>query len=206
MFETIIRVISDSGYFGIFLLMFFENIFPPIPSELIMPFAGFAAARGDLNMIAVIIAGTAGSVTGALPWYYAGALLGKHRLSSLAQRHGKWMTVSAADIETACEWFSRHGRAAVFFGRLIPAIRTLISVPAGITGMSLKIFLLFSLSGSIIWTGALAMGGFFLESRYETIARYLDPATKIIVGAIIAGYLYRLIRQLARAKSENRND
>ncbi|WP_194724456.1 DedA family protein [Noviherbaspirillum malthae] len=198
MFETIVNVIAASGYLGVFLLMFLENVFPPIPSELIMPFAGFAAARGDLNLMIVIAAGTAGSVVGALPWYYAGLLLGKDRLSNLADRYGKWMTVTPEDIETASSWFAKHGRGAVFFGRLVPAVRTLISVPAGITRMPLKQLLLFSLSGSLIWTGALAIGGFYLESKYSTIARYLDPATKAIVAIIAGAYLYRLVRQLAK--------
>jgi membrane protein DedA with SNARE-associated domain len=199
MFETIVNVITASGYLGVFLLMFLENVFPPIPSELIMPFAGFAAARGDLNLMFVIAAGTAGSVAGGLPWYYAGRLMGKTRLSNLAERYGKWMTVSPEDIETASSWFAKHGRRAVFLGRLVPAVRTLISVPAGITGMPLKHLLLFSFSGSLIWTGALAIGGFLLESKYSDIARYLDAATKTIVAIIVVAYLYRLVRQLAKA-------
>ena len=118
MFHSIVDIVSQGGYLGIFLLMLAENVFPPIPSELIMPLAGFVAARGELNIILVILAGTAGSVVGALPWYYAGALFGKDRLKRLAARHGRWLTVSPGDIDKASDWFERHDAAAVFFGRL----------------------------------------------------------------------------------------
>jgi membrane protein DedA with SNARE-associated domain len=119
LFQWIISTVSQSGYGGIVLLMFLENVFPPIPSELIMPLAGFAAARGDLNMAGVIAAGTIGSILGALPWYYAGRWVGSERLKRLAARHGRWMTVSPADIDTAETWFNRHCGKAVLIGRLI---------------------------------------------------------------------------------------
>jgi membrane protein DedA with SNARE-associated domain len=198
MFETIVSVISRSGYIGIFILMFVENLFPPIPSELIMPFAGFAAARGDLNMTLVVITGTAGSVLGTLPWYYAAALLGADRLGRLADKHGRWITVSSADIEGASKRFARHGGSAVFFGRLVPAVRTVISVPAGLTKMPLVRFLIFSSAGSLIWTGLLAVSGYVLQSQYEKVARYVDPVSKTVIGIIVAIYLYRVFLQLFR--------
>jgi membrane protein DedA with SNARE-associated domain len=193
MFEFIVQFISQSGYFGVFALMAIENIFPPIPSEMIMPLAGFTAARGDLNVVAVLVAGTAGSVVGTLPWYYAGKFLGKERLKHLASRHGRWLTVSPNDIEKALHTFNRHGRKAVFFGRLVPAIRTLISVPAGIADMPLLQFLTYSIAGSVIWTGLLTAAGFMLQEQYRLVADYVDPVSKAIVGAIIAAYLYRLV-------------
>ena len=114
MFEIIVDIVSRSGYLGIFLLMFLENLFPPIPSELIMPLAGFAAARGDLNITFVVAAGTAGSVVGALPWYYLGVLFGRERLKRIADKHGRWLTVSSGDIDVVSRWFERHGRSATF--------------------------------------------------------------------------------------------
>lgn len=194
MFDSITDIVSQSGYLGIFVLMLAENVFPPIPSELIMPLAGFVAARGELDLVLVILSGTAGSVVGALPWYYAGALFGKDRLKRMANRFGRWMTVSPADIDMASDWFERHEGAAVFFGRLVPAIRTLISVPAGIVRMPMLPFLAYSTIGSLIWTTLLAMAGFLLESQYEVVEGYVDPLSKLVVLAVIAVYIYRFIR------------
>jgi membrane protein DedA with SNARE-associated domain len=192
-FNLIVEWISQSGYVGIFLLMALENIFPPVPSEMIMPLAGFIAARGNLNVVGVLIAGTAGSILGALPWYYAGKIYGHERLKNLASRHGRWLTVSPEDIDRALQTFKRHGKKAIFFGRLIPAIRTLISVPAGIANMPLLPFLVYSIAGSIIWIGLLTAAGFILQANYQAVAKYLDPVTKGILGLIVAGYIYRLI-------------
>ena len=124
MFDFIVGFITESGYIGIFGLMALENIFPPIPSEMIMPLAGFTVARGDLNLAGVLLAGTAGSVAGALPWYYAGKMYGQERLKQVAARHGRWVTVSPKEIDGALAAFDKHGRKAVFLGRLAPALRT----------------------------------------------------------------------------------
>ena len=195
MFDKIVEIVSAFGYVGVFLLMLLENIFPPIPSELIMPLAGFVAARGDLNFIAVILVGTAGSVVGALPWYYAGAKLGQARMKRFAERWGHWLTLLPEDVDKASEWFDRHGKGAVFFGRLIPAVRTLISVPAGIAGMSMTKFLIYSTLGSLIWTALLALAGYLLESQYEKVSEYMNPISTGVVVLMVLYYLYRLIRQ-----------
>lgn len=200
MFDKIVEIVSAFGYIGVFLLMLLENIFPPIPSELIMPLAGFVAARGDLNFIAVILVGTAGSVVGALPWYYAGAKLGQARMKHFAERWGHWLTLSPEDVDKASEWFDRHGKGAVFFGRLIPAVRTLISVPAGIAGMSMTKFLIYSTLGSLIWTALLALAGYLLESQYQKVSEYLNPVSTAIVVLMVLYYFYRLIRQRFASK------
>ena len=192
MFDFLTDFIQDAGYFGVFALMLLENIFPPIPSELIMPFAGFVAARGELNVVGVLVAGTAGSVAGALPWYYAGKVYGKERLEALADRHARWLTVTHGDIEHAMASFEKHGRKVVLFGRLIPAVRTLISVPAGLAGMPLTQFLLYSTIGSLIWTAILTAGGYVLESQYERVAEYLDPVSKAVLIGLAGWYLYRV--------------
>jgi membrane protein DedA with SNARE-associated domain len=192
MFELIHQFMSQSGYLGVFALMALENIFPPIPSELIMPLAGFTAARGELNVILVVLAGTAGSVAGSLPWYYAGRIFGPERLKHLAEHHGRWLTVAPRDIDKALIAFQRRGRMAILFGRLVPAIRTLISIPAGIAKLSLGHYLVYSSAGSLAWTGLLTAAGYLLESQYELVASYIDPIAKTIVGAIVAVYLYRI--------------
>ena len=198
MFEFIVNTMQQAGYAGVFLLMAAENLFPPIPSELIMPLAGFIAARGDLNVVLVVLAGTLGSVLGALPWYYAGKRLGKDRLKRLAARHGRWMTISSANVDKAMDRFERHGHGTIFIGRLIPAIRTLISVPAGIDRMPMLPFLAYSTAGSLLWTGVLTAAGYVLKAQYELVADYIDPVSKGVLILIAAGYLYRLVTHPAQ--------
>ncbi|HDZ57735.1 hypothetical protein LCGC14_0034600 [marine sediment metagenome] len=194
MFDKIVEIVSASGYVGVFGLMLLENIFPPIPSELIMPLAGFVAAKGELNLYGVVLAGTAGSVVGALPWYYAGAKLGEARLKKWSERWGYWLTMCPDDIDHASRWFNRHGKLAVFFGRLMPAVRTLISVPAGIVKLPMPVFLLYSTAGSLLWTALLTLAGFLLESQYEKVADYINPVSTGIVIMIVLIYVYRLLR------------
>jgi membrane protein DedA with SNARE-associated domain len=182
------------GPLGIALLMFAENVFPPIPSELIMPLAGFSAARGERNLMIVIIAGSIGSLLGALLWYYIGKGVGAERLKRWASKHGRWLTLSPTEVDQACVWFNRHGGKAVFIGRLIPAVRTLISVPAGIAGMPLGAFLLYSSAGTLLWTALLAVAGYFLESQYDKVAGWMNPVSNVVIGLIVLGYLYRVVR------------
>jgi membrane protein DedA with SNARE-associated domain len=204
MFEFITEFLQKSGYLGVFALMALENIFPPIPSEMIMPFAGFVVARGDLNLVGVLLAGTAGSVAGALPWYYAARVYGCERLKRMAGNHARWLTVTPDDIDTALAHFKKHGRKAVLFGRLIPAVRTLISVPAGLGNMSLGQFLLYSSIGSLAWTGLLTAAGFLLENNYKEVAKYVDPVSKTVLGAMLAWYLYRVITWRKPATADSR--
>jgi membrane protein DedA with SNARE-associated domain len=182
------------GNVGIVLLMFAENVFPPIPSELIMPLAGFSAARGERNLVIVIIAGSIGSLLGALLWYYIGKKIGADRLKRWATKHGRWLTLSPKEVDQTCAWFNRHGGKAVFIGRLIPAVRTLISVPAGIAGMPLASFLLYSAAGTILWTALLATAGYLLESQYDKVAHWMNPISNVVIGLIVLGYLYRVVR------------
>jgi membrane protein DedA with SNARE-associated domain len=204
MFELITNFLEKSGYLGVFALMALENIFPPIPSEMIMPFAGFVAARGELSVIGVLVAGTAGSVAGALPWYYAARVYGCERLKRLAGKHARWLTVTPEDIDTALAAFRKHGKKAVLFGRLVPAVRTLISVPAGLGNMSLGQFLLYSSIGSLAWTGLLTAAGFMLENKYQEVSKYVDPVSKVVLGAMLAWYLYRVVTWRKPEKADSR--
>jgi membrane protein DedA with SNARE-associated domain len=204
MFELITNFLEKSGYLGVFALMALENIFPPIPSEMIMPFAGFVVARGDLNLIGVLVAGTAGSVAGALPWYYAARVYGCERLKRLAGKHARWLTITPDDIDTALAAFRKHGKKAVLFGRLVPAVRTLISVPAGLGNMSLGQFLLYSSIGSLAWSGLLTAAGFLLEDKYQQVSTYVDPVSKAVLGAMLAWYLYRVVTWRKPAQADSR--
>ena len=194
MFDKLVEFFEGAGYAGIIALMFLENLFPPIPSEVIMPLAGFQAAKGETSLPLVIASGTLGSVLGAIFWYYVGRWIGVERLKAFAARHGRLLTVSPRDIDKVDQAFDRHSGAAILIGRMVPAIRTLISVPAGMFEMTLPRFILFTTIGSALWTGLLASAGYGLESEYEKIAGYLDPATWLILGSIILFYLYRVIR------------
>jgi membrane protein DedA with SNARE-associated domain len=192
MFDWTTGLVEQTGYFGVLLLMLAENVFPPIPSELIMPMAGFTAHQGQLNIIGVIAAGTVGSVLGALFWYYIGRWVGLDRLKHWTGRHGRWLTIAPDEVDQAKRWFDRHAGLAVFFGRLVPAVRTLISVPAGIAGMSLVSFLLYSTAGTGIWTALLAGAGYMLGSQYELVQGWLNPVSNVVAGALVLVYLYRV--------------
>jgi membrane protein DedA with SNARE-associated domain len=191
--DWITGFIERTGYFGVALLMFAENVFPPIPSELIMPLAGFTAARGELNIVGAVLVGSVGSVLGSTLWYFAGYRLGDDRLKRLAARHGRWLTVTPADIDKACAWFNRHGGKAVLVGRLVPTVRTLISVPAGIAEMRLLPFLIYSGIGTLFWTALLGGAGFLLEAQYQLVADWVDPLSYVVVGVLGLWYIYRVV-------------
>lgn len=197
----IMDVMVGLGYPGIALLMFIENVFPPIPSELIMPLAGFLAAEGELSIVGVIIAGTIGSVVGALPLYWIGMKLGKWRLSQWAERYGRWLTISPEDIDNADDWFGRHGRKAVFLGRLVPGIRSLIAIPAGLHHMPMLPFLVYTTIGSSIWTAALAAAGYLLGGEFHEVEKYLDPVSGFVLGGLVIWYIVRVVRQGKRRRA-----
>ena len=192
MTDWIIQTISELGYLGIFLVMLAESIFPPIPSELIIPFAGFAAANGDLDLFGVLAAATVGAVVGMLPWYYAGRLFGLSRVRYLADRFGRVMAFNADEIDIAVKWFTRFGPIIVLFGRLIPLIRTLISIPAGLSRMRLPVFLLASTTGALIWNTFLTLSGYLLHEHYEMIEVVLDPLSYVVLGLVVVLYLLKV--------------
>lgn len=203
MFESIINTINSLGYVGIALLMALENIVPPIPSEVIMPLAGFAVTQGRLHFIYVVIAGTIGSVLGATPWYFLGKSWGLKRTKKIADRYGKWLTLSGEDVEKAKIWFDKRGYVATAMGRLVPGIRTYISIPAGISKMPLIPFLLYSTAGSLVWVSLLTYAGYLLGENYEQVGVYLKPFSTVVLIGIIALSIYWIIK---RRKSVDRDN
>lgn len=189
------QLMSSLGYLGIVALMFLENVFPPIPSELIMPLAGFTAARGDLSLVGVILAGTLGSVLGALPLYLLGHAVGEDRLAAWADKYGKWLTVRGKEIRQADDWFDRHGHRAVLFGRLIPGIRSLLSIPAGISGMPLGKFLIYTSLGTATWSTLLATAGYLLGDNYEEVEHWVGPAGTVILVAVAVWLVVWIVRR-----------
>ncbi len=193
MFDIITSWLAAWGSLGVAALMLLENVFPPIPSELIMPFAGYLAADGRLGFISVVLAGTIGSVAGAYLWYWVGTRTTEDRMRRFIVKYGKWLTISESELDRAFIWFKRHGRAVVFFGRMIPGVRTLISVPAGLTRMPLAPFFFYTTLGSLIWTTALTTAGYLLKSRFHDVEVWLNPVTNIILIGIAVLYVWRLL-------------
>ena len=195
MLEWIQNTMTSLGYSGVALLMFVENVFPPIPSELIMPLAGFTAGRGDLSFVGVVLAGALGSLLGQLPLYYLGRWVGEDQLVAWAERYGKWLTVSGKDIRRADDWFDKHGHKTVFFARLVPGVRSLISIPAGLSEMHLPTFLLYSALGTGLWALILASLGAILGENYDAVETYLGPVSFIVVGGLLLWAIVWVVRR-----------
>ncbi|MGZ3215052.1 DedA family protein [Paracoccus sp. T5] len=194
MFDWITGLLQGGGALAIAALMLLENVFPPIPSELIMPLAGFNAARGGTSLWLAVLAGGIGSTLGAWFWFALARAYGPDRLRRLVERHGRWLTLTPSELERAQGWFARHGAAAVFFGRFLPTIRTLISVPAGLARMPTGHFLAYTALGSFIWSGGLALAGYWLEGGYEAVSTWINPVSTAVVVGIVAFYVWRVIR------------
>ncbi|RVT93008.1 DedA family protein [Sphingomonas crocodyli] len=199
--DWINSLIETLGAAGVALLMFLENIFPPIPSELIMPLAGYAAADGRTSLPLVIAAGIAGTCAGAGCWYGLGRWLGEERLKRWARRHGRWITLSPDDIEWLDSWFEKHGGWAIPVGHLLPGIRTLVSIPAGVFVMRPLRFAVLTILGSGIWTSALAIAGWWLGQNFSSVERWLGPVSTTIMAAILLIYIYRVITFRAKTSS-----
>lgn len=194
MFKWITSIISALGYVGVAVLTFLENLFPPIPSELVIPLAGFVAANGDMSLVWVIIAGTVGSLAGAALWYEIGRRVGEQRVRHWVARYGRWLTISAHDLDQAQAWFRRHGRIAVLIGRLVPGVRTFVSFPAGFARMPLWPFLWYSTIGTVAWTAVLAYSGVVLKANYDRVGDYIDIATYILLAGLAVVMVVRYVR------------
>tara|TARA_B100000214_G_scaffold352824_1_gene308348 strand:- start:1285 stop:1938 length:654 start_codon:yes stop_codon:yes gene_type:complete len=189
------------GYGAILLAMFLENLIPPIPSELIMPLGGFYVSQGQLDFVPVVLAGLIGTVMGALPWYGIGRLVNEQRLEQWLKNNGRWIGLNPQELARSRKWFNRYGISLVFWGRLVPGIRTLISVPAGVELMPMSPFLIWTTAGSLIWTLFLTSTGFYLGDNYANIQRWISPLStifKTIIVLIIFGALMALIYKTLR--------
>ena len=191
------------AYFVISFAMFLENLIPPIPSEIIMPLGGFFVYTGDLNFYILIVSGLIGTVVGALPWYFLGKLLNEKKLSNFIDRKGKFVGISLKDLDKSRLWFEKYGVLLVFWGRLIPGIRTLISVPAGIELMPLNKFLIWTSLGSLIWVIFLTSAGYLFGENYEIIGLYIDNFKIILKPIFVILILFFLIRFFTKLKSNN---
>ena len=196
--EWITRLMEALGSPGAGLAVALENVFPPVPSEVILPLAGFTAGQGKISLFAAILWTTAGSVAGALVLYFLGAWLGLERLRRIAERVP---FVSVSDVDKADSWFDRHGNAAVFIGRMVPVVRSLISIPAGVSGMPLGRFTLYTAAGSLVWNSALILAGYALGENYELIDRYLGWVSTAVLAALAIAIVWFVVSRLKARRS-----
>jgi membrane protein DedA with SNARE-associated domain len=197
----VIDLMETLGAPGAGIAIALENLFPPLPSELFLPLAGFTASQGKMNLIAAIIWTTVGSVAGALALYYLGALLGRDRIRAIAQR---MPLMKLSDVDKTEEWFARHGKATVFFGRMVPIFRSLISIPAGVERMALPAFVLLTTAGSLIWNTALILAGYVLGENYHVVEQYMGIVGKVVLGLVVLAVGFFIASRLNQKKAQAR--
>jgi membrane protein DedA with SNARE-associated domain len=198
MIEWVTNLVAAGGWLGVLGLMFLENLFPPIPSEVIMPLAGFAAARGQMSFLAAIIAGMVGTIAGNAFWYELARAIGSARIRPLFARYGRWFAVDDKDFDKAEETLKKHGPVALFFGRLLPGIRTVISIPAGLAHIPRHVFYLWTALGSLIWITLLCSAGYWLEDRYDQIEGWLEPLSYVVIAGIVGAYVWHIWKTRTR--------
>jgi len=191
MADWVIQLIDATGYVGVFFLMLLETVFPPIPSEVIMPIAGARAAHGPMTLGGVIVSGTAGAMFGNMFWYLAARVVGMERFKPFIERYGRWLTMDWYDIKKAERLFGRFGYIIVFLGRMMPTIRSIVSVPAGLLKMRLRSFVIWSTIGTAGWSSGLAIAGWMLGRQFKEIERILGPLSTAIIAIIVLAYVWR---------------
>lgn len=199
--DWIIHLVDATGYWGVALLMLLETVFPPIPSEVIMTVAGVSAARGNMSLAGTIAAGTAGAMLGNWLWFWLAIKFGEARLHRFLDKHSRWLTLDWHEVERGEALFRKYGSTIVLVARMLPTLRSLISIPAGLFGMSHRRFLVFSTIGTAGWSAALAGVGYFLGSQFEEVERIMGPLSTAIIAAILLGYLWRLWRWKPNAEA-----
>lgn len=188
--DWVTDVIERLGYAGVALLVALENLFPPIPSEIVLPFAGFVASDGGATLPGMIVAATIGSTVGALVLYWTAAAIGPHRLRAFTARYGRWFRITLADLDRAEQWFDRRANIAVLIGRCVPLIRSLVSIPAGFRRMSLATFLLYTVIGSLVWNTALVGAGYLLRERWDDVEPIMGWFQYVVIAVIVVAILW----------------
>ena len=196
-----VKTNPNIAYLVICFSMFLENIIPPIPSEIIMPLGGFFVYKGILNFYILVFFGLLGTVLGALPWYYLGKLLNEKKLAKFVENKGKFLGISSKELTKSKLWFDKYGVSLVFWGRLIPGVRTLISVPAGIELMPLNKFLIWTSLGSLIWVIALSFAGYIFGENYEIISSYINNFKFILKPLFIFLIIFALFKLIKNSRN-----
>lgn len=201
----VIEIMEQFGYLGIFLMMTLENIFPPIPSEIVLPFGGFLTTYSRLTILGVITAASLGSVIGAMILYGVGLLIDVERIEKIIGRWGHILRIKKENVHRADAWFDKYGYWTVFFCRMVPVVRSLISIPAGMSNMNFSIFLLLTTAGTLIWNVLLISVGAMLGANWESILGFMDIYSNIVyVCLILTGFMviYLYIRMIKKRKKE----
>lgn len=188
--------VSTMGYPGLVLVMLLENVFPPIPSEVILPLAGSLALEGRFTLLGVTAMGTVGSVGGALVFYLLGYLFGEERVRGLVRRYGKWLLLSEEDFDRALTWFDRYGQKVIFFGRMVPIVRSLISIPAGMACMNLGTFGAYTAVGTGLWSFLLAFAGYLLGKSWPLVRDWVSRYEKLVIGLVVVVVVVFFVRRL----------
>ena len=196
----ITTIMEDFGYIGVFLLIMLENLFPPIPSEVILTFGGFMTTHTDLTIFGVVVASTLGSVAGAIVLYGIGVIVNVNRIERFVAKWGKVLRITVVDIHKANAWFEKHGVLTVFFCRFIPLIRSLISLPAGMSKMNLGVFLIFTTLGTLIWNVVLVSIGAKVGESWETVVHYMDIYSNIAYAVIAVVFIWFVVRFIRKKK------
>jgi membrane protein DedA with SNARE-associated domain len=197
----VLATIGFLGYGGVFVMMVLESMVFPAPSELIMPFAGYIASQGTFNLILVIVVSTLGSIVGSLLSYY----IGKRWGTKLVIRYGKYILVSEEELHRTEDWFDRHGEITVFVFRLVPVIRHLISLVAGLAEMDVKKFALYTIAGAAIWNSIMAYLGFYLGNNWHLITQYADELSLAIVLLIVIAVVWFIVRHIVKRRRLRQN-
>lgn len=195
-------VVEALGYLGVALLVALENVFPPIPSEVVLGLAGYTASRGDATVMGMIIAATVGSVVGAWILYGLSAAIGPLRLRAIVIRYGAWIGFGEADLDRAESWFDRRSRSAVLICRCVPLIRSLISIPAGFRRMPIGTFTLFTLIGSLVWNSVLVVSGYLLADQWDRLLDYTEPFQDLVMAAIVVLVIVLVARKVVLTRRE----
>lgn len=207
MLDWITTWIESLGYFGIFALMVLEHLFPPIPSEVVMPLAGFVSGRSEtMSLGVVILVGSLGSLVGASAWYVLGLLVSHNQLMAWVRRYGRWLTLKPRDIEKAIDFFQQTGgNWVVGVGRMVPGVRTYVSVPAGLSRMPLLPYLGYSALGTVVWTGALAVAGYVLGDQFDQVQGVIAPISKVVLITLAVSAIIWVMRRRSRRRSSRSN-
>jgi len=203
MLNLAIQLIANHGYVGVFILMIVENVIPAIPSEIVLPFIGHEVASNQMNFYLALMSATVGSMIGTTVWFAVGWYLSADQLEKFLRKYGGYIAVSAKDFHKARNIFTHYEILAVFFGRMIPVVRGVISIPAGSVRMPFRTFLLYSFFGSLIWNGGLMYLGSAIFTDFTVLDVYIAPLTKILVYGCIALYGIHVIRFTRKANREN---
>ena len=191
-------LVSRGGYGGVFTAMLIENVLQFIPSEAIMPLAGYLVAQGKLQLGPTILAGSLGTIVGTFPWYLLGLYANEEKLEANLRRHGAWFGITATKVKKSRQWFNRYGYHMVFWGRLVPVLRTLVSIPAGMELMPIGPFLLWTSLGSLLWNALLTCTGFWLGSHWRELHTWLKPFSTLVVAGLIGLAVYWLVQSRRR--------